>query len=74
MHRSIAPTLIEESSVLVKRCEVVDVGLGAEPIEVTDFEIGPLITYISKKFPTIPVRLPCGNGYKSLHRHRSRNP
>lgn len=43
MNWSITPTLVEESTILVKRLEVVYVGLGAEPVEVTNFKVGPLV-------------------------------
>lgn len=39
---SIAPALVEETAVLVEGFEVVDVGGAAEPVEVADFEVGPL--------------------------------
>lgn len=45
----VTPPLIEESSILIKRLEEVRVSLGAEPIKVTNFEVGPLDT-ISKFF------------------------
>lgn len=38
----VAPTLVEESTIAVQVVEVVDVGLAAEPVEITDFEVGPL--------------------------------
>jgi hypothetical protein len=37
--RSIAPALIKESAVTVERVEVVEVGLGSEPVEVADLEV-----------------------------------
>ena len=40
--RSIAPSLIEESTVMVERVEVVEVGFGPQPVEVADFKVGPL--------------------------------
>ena len=38
----ISPALVEETAVLVESIEVVEVGRAAEPIEVADFEVGPL--------------------------------
>ena len=43
MYWSIAPAFVEEPTILVKRLKVIKVCLGAEPIEVTNFEIRPLI-------------------------------
>jgi len=42
MDWSIAPTLVEESTILVKRFEKVGVGFRSQPIEVTNFKVGPL--------------------------------
>ena len=39
---SIAPSLVEETAILVERCEVVDISLGPQPLQATDFEVGPL--------------------------------
>jgi hypothetical protein len=48
MYWCITPTFIEKSTILVKRFKVVEVGFGSEPIKVSDFEVGPLGTHISK--------------------------
>ena len=42
VHGGVAPALVKEPAVLVELREVVDVGFGAQPVEVADFEIGPL--------------------------------
>jgi hypothetical protein len=42
MYWSVAPTLVEESTILVKRFEIVGVGFRSQPIEVTNFKVGPL--------------------------------
>ncbi len=39
---SISPSFVEETSILVQRLEIIEVGLGSKPVEVADFEIGPL--------------------------------
>jgi hypothetical protein len=39
---SITPTFVEESSIPVERLEVVDVCLRSQPIEIANFEVGPL--------------------------------
>lgn len=39
---SVTPPFVEEAAVLVQSVEEVSVGLGSEPIEVADLEIGPL--------------------------------
>lgn len=43
VHGSIAPSLIEKSTVLVKALEEIDVCLRTQPIKVADLEVGPLI-------------------------------
>lgn len=40
--RGIAPALIEETTILIQRLEVVGVGLGAKPVEATNLKVGPL--------------------------------
>ena len=45
--RSISPSLVEETAVLIERFEEVDVSFGSEPIEVSDFEIGPLRLWLA---------------------------
>ena len=43
VNRSIAPTLVEETAILVKRLEIVGVSLGAEPFKAADLKVGPLV-------------------------------
>lgn len=40
---SIAPAFVEEPTVLIERFEKVNVRLRSEPVQVADFEVGPLI-------------------------------
>jgi hypothetical protein len=42
VHRSITPSLVEETAILVQRLEVVNVGLGSQPVQVADLKVGPL--------------------------------
>jgi hypothetical protein len=42
VNRSVSPPLIEETTILVKSTEVVDVSWGAQPIKVANLEIRPL--------------------------------
>jgi len=42
VHGRVAPTLVEEAARAIQVVEVVNVGFGAEPIEVADFKVGPL--------------------------------
>jgi len=39
---SIAPALIEETAILIEGLKEVEICLGTEPLEVADFEVGPL--------------------------------
>lgn len=52
--RSISPAFVEETSVLVKRLEEVDVSLATEPVQVADFEVGPL-DVVSKSTQIIQI-------------------
>lgn len=38
----VAPSFIEEATVLVERAEIVDVLLGPQPIQTSNFEVRPL--------------------------------
>lgn len=40
--RSIAPSLIKETTVLVQRLEIIKVCLGPQPVQVTNLKVGPL--------------------------------
>ena len=42
VHGRIAPALVEEAAVAVEGGEVVDVGVGSQPVEVANLEVGPL--------------------------------
>ena len=42
VHRGVTPALVEETTVLVERFEKVNVGLGAQPVQVADLKVGPL--------------------------------
>lgn len=46
MHRSITPSLVEESSVLIQGVEVVRVCLASEPVEVADLEVRPHVAVV----------------------------
>lgn len=43
MDGSIAPAFVEETASVVERCEKVNIGIRAEPVEVADFKVGPLL-------------------------------
>jgi hypothetical protein len=40
--RSITPAFVKESSVLIKRFEIVSICLTAQPVQVANLEVGPL--------------------------------
>lgn len=46
MHWRITPSLVEETAILIQDIEEIEIGLRSQPIKVTDFKIGPLITFI----------------------------
>lgn len=48
--RSISPAFVEETSVLVKRLEEIDVSLAAEPVQVANFKVGPLHVVLANQF------------------------
>lgn len=47
VHRRITPSLVEETAILIQDVEKIDVGFRSQPIKVTNFKVGPLVTYIS---------------------------
>lgn len=49
MHRRIAPSLVKETAILIQHIEEIDVGFRSQPIKVTNFKIGPLVTCISRE-------------------------
>jgi hypothetical protein len=67
--RRIPPALIEESAVKVERVKEVEVGFGAQPVQVANFEIGPLQVVRRCKNQGM-VCSQSGNGCRSCHRHR----
>lgn len=44
VHRSIAPTLVEEATSVVERLKVVNVFLGPQPFQTSNLKVGPLQT------------------------------
>lgn len=44
----IAPSFVEEAAVSVQRLEVVDVFLGSQPVQASDFEVRPLSSSLIK--------------------------
>jgi hypothetical protein len=39
---SVAPSFVEEAAILIKMLKVFDVSVGSQPVQIADFEIGPL--------------------------------
>lgn len=52
VHRSITPSLIEETTVLVQRLKEVEIRLAAEPRQTTNFKVGPLNTVSNELIPS----------------------
>jgi hypothetical protein len=69
--RCIAPTLIEETTVLIQGGEVINVLLGAQPFQTANLKVGPLeekLVSLDEKTPGGYVR--SGTCYSSLrHLH-----
>lgn len=42
MHGCITPTFIEESTILIKGLKIIEICWRTEPVEITNFKIGPL--------------------------------
>ena len=57
MDGGIAPSFIEEASVLVELVEEVEIGVRSQPIEIADFEVGPLHGELVEKFDDMLVLL-----------------
>lgn len=49
MHRGIAPSLIEETAILVQDFEEIEIGLRSQPIKIPHFEVRPLVKYVSQE-------------------------
>lgn len=47
MHRRITPSLVEESAILIQDIEEIEIRLRSQPIKIANFEVGPLITFVS---------------------------
>jgi hypothetical protein len=39
---SITPSLVEEAPVFIERSEVIDIRIGPQPLQASDFKVGPL--------------------------------
>ena len=75
MNGSVAPSLVEETAVLIQLLEEVDIRFRSEPIEVSDFEVGPLKPCVSFYSQYLVIKnVQNGNGCNSLLRHRSTMP
>jgi hypothetical protein len=50
--RSITPSLVEETTILIERLEEIEVRLAAEPGQATDLKVGPLetVSFASLKY------------------------
>ncbi len=46
VHRGITPSLVEEATSMIQRCEEVNVSIRAKPVEVTNFKVGPEMAVI----------------------------
>lgn len=42
VNRCVAPSLIEETTVLVQRSEIVNISVGPQPLQAANFKVGPL--------------------------------
>jgi hypothetical protein len=72
--RSIAPAFVEETARLVERVEVVNVGFGAQPVKITNFEVGPLrlisaVFIIGGTVYEVSCYAQNDNDCRSCHRH-----
>jgi len=47
VNRSIAPALIEEATVLVEVVKIINISRAAKPVQVANFEVGPLYLLIT---------------------------
>ena len=76
MHWRITPSLVEETAILIQDIEEIEIRLRSQPIKITDFKVGPLITFISRGSLLVldKENLRNGNDYKTLRHHRSTSP
>lgn len=73
---SVAPALVEETTIMVKCVEEVKVRLGPQPIETSDFKVGPLIRCYQhlQDRESYKNHSRSGSGCKIFRRRRSRSP
>ena len=75
MHGGIAPSLIEETAILVQDLEEIEIGLRSQPVKIPHFKIRPLVKYISQgAWDAQNSSLRSGNGCRTPRRHRSTSP
>lgn len=72
VHGSIAPSFVEEATLLIQMLEVIHIFLRPQPIEVAHFEVGPLKRRSDETIRREPGRnnVQSDTGCSSLHCHR----
>lgn len=74
MDRGVAPSFVEEAAVFVEVGKEINVCLGSKPVEVSNFEIGPLLRVSTISSINTGEHSQSGSGCRSLHHRHSRNP
>ena len=75
MHRGIAPSLIEETAILVQDFEEIEIGLRSQPVKIPHFEVRPLVKYVSQgAWNAQNSGLRSGSGCRTPRHHRSTSP
>lgn len=73
MNGSVAPSLVEETAILVQGLEEIGIGLGTQPVQATNLEVGPLfpcVSDIGRLSLAWIFYLQNGSGYRIPHRRR----
>ncbi len=77
VHGSISPAFVKESTIFVKSIEVIQIGWRSQPVEVSNFEIRPLIvpSMLAQWLggQAVSKNLRSGNGYRFRPYHHSAN-
>ena len=75
MYRRVSPSLVKETAILIQDFEEIKIGLRSQPIEVTNFKVGPLVKYVSPAVGDARLKnLRNGNDCRSPRHHRSTSP
>ena len=75
MYGRVSPSLVKETAILIQDFEEIKIGFRSQPIEVTDFKVGPLVEHVSQAVGDAPLdNLRNDNDCRTPRHHRSTSP